>query len=98
MSPLGGPRRPHRYGPGDSFCFPGAGLHRMYHDTGAVTIHVYSPPLRAIGYYEVSFPASGISRDRFEAVTGGRRLGRIGFAAKAAIAPGGDKTGQREGK
>jgi hypothetical protein len=25
----------------------------MYHDTGAVTIHVYSPPLRAIGYYEV---------------------------------------------
>ena len=23
------------------------------HDTGAVTIHVYSPPLRAIGYYEV---------------------------------------------
>ena len=25
----------------------------MYHDAGAVTIHVYSPPLRAIGYYEV---------------------------------------------
>jgi hypothetical protein len=25
----------------------------MYHDAGAVTIHVYSPPLRTIGYYEV---------------------------------------------
>jgi hypothetical protein len=35
------------------FFFPGSGIHRMYHDTGAVTIHVYSPPLRAIGYYEV---------------------------------------------
>jgi hypothetical protein len=51
--PIGGPRRPHRHGPGDSFFFPGSGIHRMYHDTGAVTIHVYSPPLRAIGYYEV---------------------------------------------
>jgi len=25
----------------------------MYHDTGAVTIQVYSPPLSAIGYYEI---------------------------------------------
>ena len=51
--PVGGPRRVHRYGPGDSFGFPGSGIHRMDHDAGAVTIHVYSPPLRAIGYYEV---------------------------------------------
>jgi hypothetical protein len=51
--PLGGPRRPRHYGPGDSFCLPGSAIHRMYHDAGAVTIHVYSPPLRAIGYYEV---------------------------------------------
>ena len=51
--PIGGPRRVHRYGPGDSFSFPGSGIHRMDHDAGAVTIHVYSPPLRAIGYYEV---------------------------------------------
>ena len=51
--PIGGPRRVHRYGPGDSFCFPGTGIHRMDHDAGSVTIHVYSPPLRAIGYYEV---------------------------------------------
>jgi hypothetical protein len=51
--PVGGPRRVHRYGPGDSFSFPGSGIHRMDHDAGAVTVHVYSPPLRAIGYYEV---------------------------------------------
>jgi len=51
--PVGGPRRVHRYGPGDSFWVPGTGIHRMDHDAGAVTVHVYSPPLRAIGYYEV---------------------------------------------
>jgi hypothetical protein len=52
--PLGGPRRPHHYGPGESFALPGSAIHRMYHDAGTVTIHVYSPPLRAIGYYEVT--------------------------------------------
>src|SRR5579863_1977508 len=51
--PIGGPRRVRRYGPGDSFSFPGCGIHRMDHEAGSVTIHVYSPPLRAIGYYEV---------------------------------------------
>jgi hypothetical protein len=51
--PVGGPRRVHRYGPGDAFSVPGSGIHRMDHDAGAVTVHVYSPPLRAIGYYEV---------------------------------------------
>jgi len=51
--PLGGPSRPRQYRPGDSFSLPGSAIHRMYHDAGAVTIHVYSPPLRAIGYYEV---------------------------------------------
>jgi hypothetical protein len=51
--PIGGPRRVHRYGAGESFCFPGSGIHRMDHAAGAVTIHVYSPPLRAIGYYDV---------------------------------------------
>jgi hypothetical protein len=25
----------------------------MDHDAGAVTIHVYSPPLRTIGHYEI---------------------------------------------
>jgi len=51
--PIGGPRRVHRYGPGDTFSFPGSGIHRMDHDAESVTVHVYSPPLRSIGYYEV---------------------------------------------
>ncbi len=51
--PIGGPRRVHRYGPGESFSFPGSGIHRMDHDGGAITIHVYSPPLRAIGSYDI---------------------------------------------
>jgi hypothetical protein len=51
--PIGESRRVHRYGPGDSFWVPAAGIHRMNHDPGAVTVHVYSPPLRAIGYYEI---------------------------------------------
>jgi len=51
--PLGGPRRPRHYGPGDSFSLPVSAIHRMYPDIGAITIHVYSPPLRSIGYYEV---------------------------------------------
>jgi len=52
--PVGGPWRVHRYGPGDSFSFPGSGIHRMDHDAGSITVHVYSPPLRSIGYYEVA--------------------------------------------
>lgn len=48
-----GPRRVREYGPGDSFSFPGNGIHRMEHERGAVTIHVYSPPIAAIGHYEV---------------------------------------------
>jgi hypothetical protein len=51
--PIGGPRRPRRYRAGESFSFPGSGIHRMDHDAGAVTIHVYSPPLRTIGHYEI---------------------------------------------
>jgi hypothetical protein len=43
----------HRFGPGDSFSVPGTGIHRMDHEGGAVTVHVYSPPLTAIGSYEV---------------------------------------------
>jgi hypothetical protein len=51
--PIGGSRRVHRYGPGEEFSVPGSGIHRMNHDVGAVTVHIYSPPLRAIGYYEM---------------------------------------------
>jgi histidine ammonia-lyase len=41
------------YGPGDSFGFEGDRIHRMEHDTGTVTIHVYSPPIRSLGHYEL---------------------------------------------
>ena len=42
---IGGERHIREYGAGDSFSFPGTGIHRMEHDRGAVTIHVYSPPI-----------------------------------------------------
>jgi hypothetical protein len=32
--PLGGPRRPRHYGPGDSFWLPGSAIHRMYTTPG----------------------------------------------------------------
>jgi hypothetical protein len=41
------------YAPGEAFSFPGDGIHRMDHEAGAVTVHVYSPPIREIGYYEL---------------------------------------------
>lgn len=50
---VGGPRRVREYEANESFSFPGTGIHRMEHDRGAVTIHVYSPPLTAIGHYEI---------------------------------------------
>jgi hypothetical protein len=50
---VGGPRRPCAYGAGESFCFPGDGIHRMDHAAGAVTVHVYSPPIRSIGHYDL---------------------------------------------
>jgi hypothetical protein len=50
--PAVGSRRVRRYEPGDTFWVPASGIHRMSHDPGAITVHVYSPPLRAIGYYE----------------------------------------------
>jgi histidine ammonia-lyase len=46
-------RRVRQYAAGDSFCFPNDGIHRMEHDAGAITIHVYSPPLRSVGHYEL---------------------------------------------
>jgi hypothetical protein len=41
------------YGPGETFSFDERGIHRMDHAAGAVTIHVYSPPIRRIGCYEL---------------------------------------------
>lgn len=50
---VGGSRDTKEYGADESFSFPGTGIHRMEHDRGAVTIHVYSPPIAAIGHYEI---------------------------------------------
>jgi hypothetical protein len=50
---LGTPPTAREYGPGETFWFPGEGIHRMDHQAGAVTIHVYSPPIRAIGHYDL---------------------------------------------
>jgi hypothetical protein len=50
---VGEPPEAREYGPGETFWFPGEGIHRMDHHAGAVTIHVYSPPIRAIGHYDL---------------------------------------------
>jgi quercetin dioxygenase-like cupin family protein len=50
---VGGGRRVTEYGPGEAFSAPATGIHRMDHEPGAVTIHVYSPPLDAIGHYDL---------------------------------------------
>jgi hypothetical protein len=50
---VGAPPVPAEYGPGEDFWFPGDGIHRMDHEAGAITIHVYSPPIRAIGHYDL---------------------------------------------
>jgi hypothetical protein len=50
---LGTPSAAREHGPGEVFWLPGDGIHRMDHEAGAVTIHVYSPPTRAIGHYDL---------------------------------------------
>ncbi len=50
---IGQPRCLHEYKPGDRFSFPATGIHRMEHEPGAITVHVYSPPIRSIGEYEL---------------------------------------------
>ncbi|MBV9050162.1 MAG: hypothetical protein JOY58_17970 [Solirubrobacterales bacterium] len=50
---IGQQRRLQAYGPGDRFACLGTAIHRMEHEAGAVTIHVYSPPIRSIGAYEL---------------------------------------------
>ena len=51
---IGEPPQAREYGPGETFWFPGQGIHRMDHQAGAITIHVYSPPIQAIGHYDLS--------------------------------------------
>ena len=48
-----GGRRMTRFRAGDSFSFTGDRIHRVDHLEGAVTVHVYSPPLSSIGHYEL---------------------------------------------
>ncbi len=50
---IGVPRSLREYSHGERFSFPGSGIHRMEHEAGAITIHVYSPPIRSIGHYEL---------------------------------------------
>ena len=50
---LGAPPVAREYGEGETFWFPGDGIHRMDHEAGAVTIHVYSPPIQSIGHYDL---------------------------------------------
>jgi len=50
---IGGPRRVREYTRGDRFAFPESGIHRMEHEPGAITVHVYSPAIRSIGEYEL---------------------------------------------
>jgi hypothetical protein len=50
---IGRSRSVHEYRAGDRFAFPGTGIHRMEHEPGAITVHVYSPPIRSIGEYEL---------------------------------------------
>ena len=61
---IGEPPEASEYGPGESFWFPGDGIHRMDHQAGAVTIHVYSPPIQAIGHYDLH--DGQLRRTRFE--------------------------------
>ena len=50
---IGSPPIAREYTPGDTFWSPGDGIHRMDHEAGAVTIHVYSPPIQSIGHYDL---------------------------------------------
>ncbi len=51
--PIGGTRRAREVTCGEVFSFAGDTIHRVDHHRGAVTVHVYSPPLRSIGCYEI---------------------------------------------
>jgi len=50
---IGKPLGAREYGPGETFWLPGEGIHRMDHQAGAITVHVYSPPIQVIGHYDL---------------------------------------------
>ena len=43
------------YGPGETFCFDATRIHDVRHagDAPTVSLHLYSPPIWRMGYYEV---------------------------------------------
>lgn len=50
---IGGPPRVFEYRAGEALSFSGGRIHRMHHDPNAVSIHLYSPPIRRIGSYDL---------------------------------------------
>jgi hypothetical protein len=50
---VGATRRTRTYEAGETFGAPATAIHRVDHEPGAITIHVYSPPLAEIGHYEI---------------------------------------------
>ena len=61
---VGGPPVARIFGAGDVLDFQASDIHRVAHEAGepAVTIHVYSPPLRAMGSYVVD-PNGALRRE-----------------------------------
>ena len=59
---IGSESRPRTYGPGESFAFEAADIHCVSHagDSPALTVHLYSPPLRQMGAYLIE--RSGLLR------------------------------------
>jgi hypothetical protein len=50
---VGRPALVREYGPGQTFAFAGGHIHRMHHDPNSITVHLYSPPVRRLGVYEL---------------------------------------------
>jgi Cysteine dioxygenase type I len=50
---VAGRRRRLDFDAGTTFTLERSGIHRVEHERGTVTIHVYAPPLREIGHYDV---------------------------------------------
>ena len=59
---LGSAPRVRTYGPGESFAFEASDVHRVSHAGGApaLTVHLYSPPLRQMEAYLIE--PSGLVR------------------------------------
>src|SRR5262249_38403160 len=74
---IGEPPGAREYGPGETFWFPGEGIHRMDHQAGAVTIHVYSP--------RANVSAGGAGAGALDGLAGRWRRAAAGGAFMATI-------------